>query len=167
MIVASFLAHRQYLERETGIEPATNSLEGCDSTTELLPPEQPEANLKQPCSREPPDPIQEPPGLLSGVYLPSIAALKLMELMMGLEPMTSPLPRECSTTELHQPLCPFACLESRAQMRAHDSQPKETEKHNRKPANRNLPTFKPHVPVGKPMHMDHCGWINREPCQHS
>src|SRR5215472_5432858 len=24
--------------------------------------------------------------------------------MMGLEPMTSPLPRECSTTELHQPL---------------------------------------------------------------
>jgi hypothetical protein len=25
------------LERETGIEPATNSLEGCDSTTELLP----------------------------------------------------------------------------------------------------------------------------------
>jgi hypothetical protein len=28
----------QSLERETGIEPATNSLEGCDSTTELLPP---------------------------------------------------------------------------------------------------------------------------------
>src|SRR5437868_4199206 len=28
---------RTYLERETGIEPATNSLEGCDSTTELLP----------------------------------------------------------------------------------------------------------------------------------
>src|SRR6478752_845116 len=27
----------QSLERETGIEPATNSLEGCDSTTELLP----------------------------------------------------------------------------------------------------------------------------------
>ena len=27
----------QELERETGIEPATNSLEGCDSTTELLP----------------------------------------------------------------------------------------------------------------------------------
>ena len=23
---------------------------------------------------------------------------------MGLEPMTSPLPRECSTTELHQPV---------------------------------------------------------------
>ena len=29
---------RRSLERETGIEPATNSLEGCDSTTELLPP---------------------------------------------------------------------------------------------------------------------------------
>ena len=29
---------REKLERETGIEPATNSLEGCDSTTELLPP---------------------------------------------------------------------------------------------------------------------------------
>jgi hypothetical protein len=29
---------RIVLERETGIEPATNSLEGCDSTTELLPP---------------------------------------------------------------------------------------------------------------------------------
>ena len=28
---------KQSLERETGIEPATNSLEGCDSTTELLP----------------------------------------------------------------------------------------------------------------------------------
>ena len=26
-----------------------------------------------------------------------------LELMMGLEPMTSPLPRECSTTELHRP----------------------------------------------------------------
>src|SRR5208337_950832 len=32
-----FQTHRQTLERETGIEPATNSLEGCDSTTELLP----------------------------------------------------------------------------------------------------------------------------------
>ena len=30
--------NRKQLERETGFEPATNSLEGCDSTTELLPP---------------------------------------------------------------------------------------------------------------------------------
>ena len=29
------------VERETGIEPATNSLEGCDSTTELLPRPEP------------------------------------------------------------------------------------------------------------------------------
>ncbi len=28
---------RRQMERETGIEPATNSLEGCDSTIELLP----------------------------------------------------------------------------------------------------------------------------------
>jgi hypothetical protein len=32
------------MERETGIEPATNSLEGCDSTIELLPPEPVEEN---------------------------------------------------------------------------------------------------------------------------
>ena len=32
------LLRERRLERETGIEPATNSLEGCDSTTELLPP---------------------------------------------------------------------------------------------------------------------------------
>jgi hypothetical protein len=30
--------YERRMERETGIEPATNSLEGCDSTTELLPP---------------------------------------------------------------------------------------------------------------------------------
>jgi hypothetical protein len=34
----SYIGLRTALERETGIEPATNSLEGCDSTTELLPP---------------------------------------------------------------------------------------------------------------------------------
>ena len=32
------ISGRRRMERETGIEPATNSLEGCDSTTELLPP---------------------------------------------------------------------------------------------------------------------------------
>ena len=35
---ASAASVRRRMERETGIEPATNSLEGCDSTTELLPP---------------------------------------------------------------------------------------------------------------------------------
>ena len=49
------------MERETGIEPATNSLEGCDSTTELLPPTRPlRSSLRrgkpaaipsEPCSR--------------------------------------------------------------------------------------------------------------------
>src|SRR5262245_1527914 len=34
------------MERETGIEPATNSLEGCDSTTELLPPAFVERSLR-------------------------------------------------------------------------------------------------------------------------
>jgi hypothetical protein len=33
---------------------------------------------------------------------------------MGLEPMTSPLPRECSTTELHQPACPAAIPQQRS-----------------------------------------------------
>ena len=37
-MTASVLGFTEPLERETGIEPATNSLEGCDSTTELLPP---------------------------------------------------------------------------------------------------------------------------------
>ena len=47
------------MERETGIEPATNSLEGCDSTTELLPPSRlasfahsPTTAGRPPCGRE-------------------------------------------------------------------------------------------------------------------
>ncbi len=32
-----FLQVVESMERETGIGPATNSLEGCDSTIELLP----------------------------------------------------------------------------------------------------------------------------------
>ncbi len=58
------------LERETGIEPATNSLEGCDSTTELLPPLKPAISY-QPTSK--------------------------LEPMTRIELVTSPLPRECST----------------------------------------------------------------------
>ena len=47
---ARWLANRssrseRRLERETGIEPATNSLEGCDSTTELLPPSRSHSRL--------------------------------------------------------------------------------------------------------------------------
>ena len=37
------------MERETGIEPATNSLEGCDSTTELLPPFLPATDCQYAC----------------------------------------------------------------------------------------------------------------------
>jgi hypothetical protein len=39
---------RSKVERETGIEPATNSLEGCDSTTELLPPTHPLRSIASP-----------------------------------------------------------------------------------------------------------------------
>src|ERR1700686_2905895 len=43
---------RLVVERETGIEPATNSLEGCDSTTELLPPlPHPDSPPDQPSDR--------------------------------------------------------------------------------------------------------------------
>ena len=62
------------LERETGIEPATNSLEGCDSTTELLPP----LNQRQ----------------LSAI---SRQQNPKLEPMTRIELVTSPLPRECST----------------------------------------------------------------------
>src|SRR5687768_15914592 len=40
------------MERETGIEPATNSLEGCDSTTELLPPSSAFAPLRGASARQ-------------------------------------------------------------------------------------------------------------------
>jgi hypothetical protein len=68
---------RFYLERETGIGPATNSLEGCDSTTELLP---------------------------LGGFLRHIGKIEEMELAERIELSTSPLPRECSATELRQPV---------------------------------------------------------------
>lgn len=42
------------VERETGFEPATNSLEGCDSTTELLPREHRLSELVQADGFEPP-----------------------------------------------------------------------------------------------------------------
>ena len=48
--VARPVTRERRLERETGIEPATNSLEGCDSTTELLPPSRissPRASARQ------------------------------------------------------------------------------------------------------------------------
>src|SRR5207248_11773935 len=65
------------IERETGIEPATNSLEGCDSTTELLPPENQLLAISRQLSVKPQPESLEP--------------------MIRIELMTSPLPRECST----------------------------------------------------------------------
>ena len=44
-VAANTVSVRRRMERETGIEPATNSLEGCDSTTELLPPSRSRAPL--------------------------------------------------------------------------------------------------------------------------
>src|SRR5208282_3834347 len=69
------------LERETGIEPATNSLEGCDSTTELLP-------------------LSRTPGRDAACRVSDGASpfsTANMEPMIRIELMTSPLPRECST----------------------------------------------------------------------
>ncbi len=44
---------------------------------------------------------------------------------MGLEPMTSPLPRECSTTELHQRSWLLPLLKPRPHIRDHDPKRKE------------------------------------------
>ena len=78
------------MERETRIELATNSLEGCDSTTELLP-------LKTVGSEQ--WSALMPPGLsnIARQLLTVHCALEILELMTGFEPVTSPLPRECST----------------------------------------------------------------------
>ena len=53
------------LERETGIEPATNSLEGCDSTTELLPPSRPLSNRPRTSPTSPPAHATAPANLPS------------------------------------------------------------------------------------------------------
>ena len=53
------------MERETGIEPATNSLEGCDSTTELLPP------MSRPSSALAPSLLKLPINWVSSLSPPS------------------------------------------------------------------------------------------------
>ena len=80
--------HPKYLERETGIEPATNSLEGCDSTTELLP-------LSFATSRSLASNARD-----FGCGLPLRSRpqnASTLEPMTRIELVTSPLPRECST----------------------------------------------------------------------
>ena len=87
--VPSSERNAQTLERETGIEPATNSLEGCDSTTELLP-----LSLETARSLRP-----ERSGfrLRAPAFADARTAPELLEPMIRIELMTSPLPRECST----------------------------------------------------------------------
>ena len=48
---------------------------------------------------------------------------------MGLEPMTSPLPRECSTTELHQHCPTNPTILPRTQVSNHYAKCKKTKKH--------------------------------------
>jgi hypothetical protein len=113
------------MERETGIEPATNSLEGCDSTTELLPPKtscqlsavSPQQNLTATTNfLEPMIRIKNElmtafffvaatlrcRNTYQGSVLPTDLYRPLffpdtLEPMIRIELMTSPLPRECST----------------------------------------------------------------------
>jgi hypothetical protein len=83
------------MERETGIEPATNSLEGCDSTTELLPlktSSQLSAVSFQINQRLKPLRLSTPNGALK-----PRPSTKHLEPMTRIELVTSPLPRECST----------------------------------------------------------------------
>ena len=95
------------LERETGIEPATNSLEGCDSTTELLPPFKPaigrQTSAKNPGQAD--SNLSSEPEFLRfaqdfGCGLPLRSRpqnASTLEPMTRIELVTSPLPRECST----------------------------------------------------------------------
>jgi hypothetical protein len=79
------------LERETGIEPATNSLEGCDSTTELLP-------LLNPAISYQPSALSYKPWPRPPISIRStIFTTEIVEPMTRIELVTSPLPRECST----------------------------------------------------------------------
>ena len=86
------------LERETGIEPATNSLEGCDSTTELLPlktsSQLSAVSSQLNLSGQSRVNISTPDGTAKSRALPEPSNL---EPMIRIELMTSPLPRECST----------------------------------------------------------------------
>jgi hypothetical protein len=82
------------LERETGIEPATNSLEGCDSTTELLPPTRLTCSLSSAASGRPAAYVSR---WLAALGLPAVARSLSGERRMvareGLEP-SKPLGRQ-------------------------------------------------------------------------
>jgi hypothetical protein len=77
------------LERETGIEPATNSLEGCDSTTELLPPSRrahPPSPLRrgEPAHRNPATTVTRHTGRAAAPYPISPAIALVRRLPAGL-----------------------------------------------------------------------------------
>ena len=69
---------RRRLERETGIEPATNSLEGCDSTTELLPP-----------TRSPASPLRAPAGWPATDNPPSCLTAAIADAVVACWPPSS------------------------------------------------------------------------------
>ena len=90
------------LERETGIEPATNSLEGCDSTTELLPHPISDRGLRSADAIGDSSVIRNPKSALRNSTIPLMVARE------GLEPskplgrqiysllrLTASLPRRC------------------------------------------------------------------------
>src|SRR5262252_6468502 len=67
------------MERETGIEPATNSLEGCDSTTELLPPTRRPLRLIG-ASGRPANHVSNSAAALAAPYRRSFAPLRIVRL---------------------------------------------------------------------------------------
>ncbi len=104
------------LERETGIEPATNSLEGCDSTTELLPPSRLAVPLRrrfgEASPRRPSFHVNRPASLSGPPALavrPANSGGRRLERETGIEPATNSLEGCDSTTELLPPsrsVCP-------------------------------------------------------------
>jgi hypothetical protein len=83
------------LERETGIEPATNSLEGCDSTTELLPPSSSLAGAPRPARVAP---LAGPPTPRAASRPPPSRALRRAS------PPQEPQPRATQSLACHPKL---------------------------------------------------------------
>src|SRR5262245_21346864 len=85
------------LERETGIEPATNSLDGCDSTTELLPPTPARSCAAPPVPnsttvRVPTLPIQTPPATIEPRRPPTVLNRPLASIREAVGHVTRLLP---------------------------------------------------------------------------
>jgi hypothetical protein len=77
------VACRKCMERETGIEPATNSLGSCDSTTELLPLSSVDVKSVTPLQNHPQFVRTAiPHAWLSSPRLPPCASCKIPELFV-------------------------------------------------------------------------------------